>query len=292
MLTRPVIRYHGGKWKLAPWIISHLPPHRIYVEPFGGAASVLLRKPRVYAEVYNDMDGEVCNLFRVMRDRGQVAELERLLNLTPFSREEFEAAYEVADDPVERARRLIARSFMGFSSASHNKEHRTGFRTKSFRSGTSPAADWANYPGHLGQFAERLRGVCIENRPAIELVQSHDQEGILFYVDPPYPRSTRYGDDCYVYEMTDLDHEDLAGVLKSCAGMVVLSGYDCDLYRRLFDGWEMIRKPWFADGAREREECLWISPLAASAMPREFPRTQSSLLDFCRAANGDTAEVR
>jgi len=113
-VSRPVLCWHGGKFRLAPWVIAHLPPHRIYVEPFGGAASVLLRKPRAYAEVYNDLDGDVVNLFRVLRDAQAGARLIAQLQLTPFAREEFLAAYEPADDPVERARRLVARSFMAF----------------------------------------------------------------------------------------------------------------------------------------------------------------------------------
>ncbi len=261
--SRPALRYHGGKWKLAKRIIEHFPAHRIYVEPFGGAASVLLQKPRVYAEVYNDLDGEIVNVFRVMRDKEQARELEISLRMTPFSRAEFANAREKdARDPVEAARRTVIKSFMGFGSAACNREHRTGFRTKSFRSGTSPANDWRNYPDHIQHFTNRFQGVCIESRPAVELISSHDREDVLFYVDPPYPMSTRHGYDCYRHEMSDKDHEDLADALHRVSGMVVLSGYRCPLYDRLFEGWSRQDLSAFADGARPRVECLWISPNA------------------------------
>ncbi len=103
--TRPVLRWHGGKWRLAPAILPYFPAHRIYVEPFGGAGSMLLRKPRCYAEVYNDLDDEVVNLFRVLRDEGGAARLVGMLRLTPFARAEFMEANGATDDPVERARR-------------------------------------------------------------------------------------------------------------------------------------------------------------------------------------------
>lgn len=135
MPTRPIMRYHGGKWRLAPWIIQHMPPHRVYVEPFGGAASVLLRKPRTYAEVYNDMDGEIVNLFKVARDDSE--RLKHLLELTPFSRDEFAASYEPTSNPIEQARRTVVRSFLGFGSNAHAKA--TGFRANSNRSGTTLA---------------------------------------------------------------------------------------------------------------------------------------------------------
>ena len=119
--TRPVLRWHGGKWRLAPWIISHFPPHRSYVEPFGGAASVLLRKERSYGEVYNDLDDLVVNLFRVLRHPEWGGALLESLCLTPFSRIEFEQAIEPGEgDPIEAARRLIIRSFMGFGSNAHS----------------------------------------------------------------------------------------------------------------------------------------------------------------------------
>ncbi|MBG7380625.1 DNA adenine methylase, partial [Pseudomonas aeruginosa] len=181
-VRRPILRYHGGKWKLAPWIIQHLPPHHTYVEPFGGAASVLLRKARSYAEIYNDLDGDVVNLFRVARDHGE--KLRQALTLTPFARDEFEASYVETTDPLERARRLVIRSLQGFGTAAASGE-RTGFRSTSTRSGTGPALDWRNYPDTLTAITERLQGVVIENRDALALMEYHDRPNTLHYVDPP-----------------------------------------------------------------------------------------------------------
>ena len=181
-VRRPLLRYHGGKWNLAPWIISHFPAHRVYVEPFGGAASVLLRKPRAYAEIWNDLDQEVVNLFRVLRDPLMAEQLRAHLELTPFAREEFEQSYERATDPVEQARRMIARSYQGFGSAAATRET-TGFRAASRRSGTIPAHDWDNYPKQLGFAIRRLKSVVIENRPAVDLIQIHDGDDTLLERD-------------------------------------------------------------------------------------------------------------
>jgi hypothetical protein len=189
-----VLRWHGGKWKLAPFILQYFPEHRIYVEPFGGAGSMLMRKPRVYAEVYNDLDDVVVNLFRVLRDEKKAARLIEALRLTPFARAEFVEALEPAEDDVERARHLIVRSFMGFGSNAHSSspvadkngfksytrpdEYRsTGFRANSSRSGTTPAHDWANYPEALPAIVERLRGVIVEQRAAIDVMKQHDGGG-------------------------------------------------------------------------------------------------------------------
>ena len=257
--TRPLLRYHGGKWLLAPWIISQFPAHRVYCEPYGGGGSVLLRKDRSYAEVYNDLDGEIVNLFRVVRDNGD--ELVRAIELTPFSRTEFELSYQPqASNPVEQARRTMMRSFMGFGSAAACGA-KTGFRN---RSGTPPARDWMNYPAALGQLVERLRGVVIENRDAKEVMIQHDTPDTLHYLDPPYVLETRsmanpYCKKVYRHEMTDIQHEELAEVLHSLKGSIVLSGYDCPLYTQLYASWRRVEKTGpFADGARERTEVLWI----------------------------------
>ena len=129
--TRPVLRYHGGKWKLAPWIIDHFPPHNIYVEPFGGAASILMRKSRSCGEVYNDIDGDVVNIFRVLQDPEKANELSKRVSLTAFARAEFRAAYGKPSDEIDAAHKMIVRSFMGFGRASMTREHVTGFRKNS-----------------------------------------------------------------------------------------------------------------------------------------------------------------
>lgn len=276
--ARPVLRWHGGKWLLAPWIISHFPPHRIYVEPFGGAASVLLRKPRSYAEIYNDLDDWVVNLFRVLRDPMSAARLLTAIRLTPFARQEFESARTLSteDDPIEKARLLIVRSFMGFGSNAHNGRS-TGFRANCNRSGTTPARDWANYPEALMAIIDRLSGVVIESRDAKEVMAAHDSAVTLHYVDPPYMPETRaqgnkYDLKCraYRHEMTEADHATLLAFLKSLRGMVVLSGYPTDMYDRALSDWRRIERQSFADGARPRTEVLWINPAASrQSMPAQ-----------------------
>lgn len=265
---RPLVRYHGGKWKLAPWIISHFPEHRIYVEPFGGGGSVLLRKARSYAEVYNDLDCEMVNLFRITRDRGD--ELHEVLQLTPFSRDDYLEAWNPSGCPLEQARRTVIRSFMGFGSAAitsmravHNTKRgglaKTGFRANSNRSGTTPAGDWRNYPEALLAIIDRLRGVVIENRPGIKVMESHDGPSTLHYVDPPYLAETRDAGGDYRHEMDTSQHEALAHSLSLLKGAVILRGYPSDLYERLYAGWRRVEKTGpFADGAAKRTEVLWM----------------------------------
>ena len=259
--NRPALRWHGGKWLIAPWIISHFPSHQVYVEPFGGAASVLLRKAPSYAEIYNDMDGEVVNLFRVLRG-GRAMDLIEALRLTPFAREEFAEAYETSACEVERARRLIIRSFMGFGSNGHARL--TGFRANSNRSGTTPAHDWTNYPEALARVVVRLRGVTIENRDAKQVMAAHDATTTLHYVDPPYLLATR--DDAapdYRFEMTDQDHAELLAFLQTLKGAVIVSGYASEIYDRELLGWRRETRASLADGAKKRTEVIWMNAAAS-----------------------------
>lgn len=274
---RPLLRYHGGKWRLAPWIIRHLPAHQVYVEPFGGAASVLIRKPRSYAEVYNDLDGEIVHLFRTVRDRGD--ELATLLELTPYASAEFSQSFEPAVDELERARRTVVRSFMGFGGnlTRPNRDQspqRTGFRRWARQSGSHPCQDWRNYPASLVQIIERLQGVVIEQRHALELVPMYDSPEALFYVDPPYVHSTRAADAGgshrgYRHEMTDDEHRELAQVLHAARAQVVLSGYASDLYSQLYADWHRVEKSAHADGGRDRVEVLWINAPAFAGLSQQ-----------------------
>jgi DNA adenine methylase len=272
--TRPVLRYHGGKWLLAPWIISCFPPHRTYVEPFGGAASVLLRKRPCFSEIYNDLDRDVVNLFQVLRDAGRAQDLLNRLRLTPFARAEFESAYELTADGVERARRLVVRSFMGFGSDAPNIDLRTGFRAQSPLSGRSPEKDWQNYPAALERVIARLRDVVVECRPAMDVMAKNDAETTLHYVDPPYMPETRSKKSgrgrlkyhAYAHEMTTGDHLELLAFLSTLAGMVVLSGYPHPIYDDALPGWRKVETGSHADGGRDRTEVLWLNPACAEAL--------------------------
>jgi len=260
---RPILRYHGGKWKLAPWIISHFVPHKVYCEPFAGGASVLLRKPRSYSEVYNDLDGQIVNLFRVLRNKELSSELVKLVYLTPYSRSEYIESYTHNDDPVENARTTLFRSMSGFASCSTTGRWVTGFRSNVLRTGTTPAHDWMNFPQAVLEIIERLRGVVIENDDALNVIQRYDTPETLFYIDPPYvlqTRGDRWSSNAYNHEMNDDDHRRLADILKQCKGNVIISGYACDLYDdELFKDWTRAEKETFADGARRRVEVLWMN---------------------------------
>lgn len=271
-VTSPVIRYHGGKFRMAPWVISHFPSHRCYVEPFGGAASVLMQKPRAYAEVYNDLDGDIVNMFRVLRSPGASAMLTEAIALTPYAREEFMQAYEPTDDPVERARRTIVRASMGFGSAGATKGT-TGFRIDTRRKHGTAQNIWARFSDTLAAVCERLAGVMIENRPAIDIIQQHDAVDTLIYVDPPYLHETRYsgakGGKYYDYEMTDEQHRELLDVLQGAVGMVALSAYPSPMYSDALSGWEYAEttaRISAGRGTTTRTECLWLNPACASAL--------------------------
>lgn len=263
-IKSPALRYHGAKFRLSPWIISHFPEHRYYAELFGGAAGVLINKPRSHSEIYNDLDGDIVNFFRVVRDQESRAQLIELLHMTPYSRDEFDAAYEFTDIPIERARRTAIRATMGFGSSGTTMA-KTGFRTDIKRKYGTAMDLWVKYPIGLAAIGERFAGVQIENKPAIDLMIKHDNPETLFYLDPPYIHSTRYmvgRNRTYRNELTDSGHEKLLIASKNVSGHIVLSGYDSELYNDTLTGWSKYTKESRISagrGTKVKTECLWIN---------------------------------
>jgi len=263
--TRALLRYFGGKWAIAPWVLSHLPPHRIYVEPFGGAASILLRKPRSRIEVYNDLDNEIVGIFQTVQDPDQCRMLMRRLRRTPYSRRVFETAFQASTDPIIRAQRAIVRAYQSFHHEALFNPKKTTFADAKHRSGSHcKAREWVNYPRTLLAVSRRLQGVVIECRPAQDVIRVQDAPDTLFFVDPPYVPSTRSRSG-YRHEMTEDEHVALLEQLRQVQGMVVLAGYPSRLYDKLLHDWQRIERPHRALGSpRLRTEVLWLSPHAVA----------------------------
>jgi len=270
-MKRPFLRYHGGKFRIAKWVITHFPPHRRYVELYGGGASVLFEKSISIEEVYNDLSSEIVSLFRVARDNAH--KLKTMLDLTLWSREEFMLSFEPCDDPIEQARRTLVRLYLGFGTGGKNATQ-TGFNTSFHNHAMPDTWRWAEYPSVIDIVKERLKSVVIENRPALSLIDLYDGEETLFYLDPPYVPKTRIqGTRGYEHEMTEEDHIDLLEKVLTCKGMVIISGYNNDLYDSMLDGWEKQSINARAGGHRgavKRKECIWINPNAQSKLQQSL----------------------
>lgn len=255
--TRPVLRYFGGKWRLAPWIIGHFPVHGCYVEPFCGAASVFLRKAPAEFEVINDLDGDVVNFFWVLR--GRTEEFIGAIQNTPYSREEYRLAWQPVDDPLERARRYYVRVWQGWLGA-HNPAWRY---QHSNQRGKSVIKDW-NETEHLRVVARRLKQAFIECDKAIDVIKRYDQPHTLFYVDPPYlfdVRSKRWKAVAYQYEVDENYHCKLLKVLKEIRGMAIISGYSSALYDDQLRGWRRVEtSARTTNTAKRAVEVMWLSP--------------------------------
>ena len=255
--ARPVLRYPGGKWRCANWIISHFPRHEVYVELFGGGGSVLMRKPPSRTEIYNEIDSQIVNVFRVLRDESKAKKLTELLDLTPFAVQEYQDCYAPPIDDVDAARKVICRSFFGIGSDSVFKMNgfRRGFKNKQLDSKNA----FASYSECIPYFIERLRDVIIENLDWADVIKIYDSPKTLFYVDPPYLKETRTSRTVkYQFEFTKSDHIELANTLNACKGNVILSGYPSDLYTQLFEGWFATSKSTTTILGLKRIEKIWI----------------------------------
>lgn len=269
-MTSPPFAYFGGKATLADRIIAVLPEHRHYVEPFAGSLAVLLAKPPTAMETVNDLDGHIMTFWRVLRDHPK--DLARACYLTPHSRAEHLAAYDLEDldDEIEVARRIWVRLTQGRGGTLR----RTGwrhFQNPGTRSSTSMPDYLEAYVARMAPAVDRLRLVSLECRPAIEVVSSYGRHPeVCLYVDPPYLGSTRSVSSRYHTEMASADeHRELAAELHRCAAAVVISGYPSRLYDDLYPEWHRIEFDAFTGQANltgaegRRTEVIWSNrPLA------------------------------
>lgn len=257
---KTIFRYHGGKTKIAPWIVSKMPFHKCYVEPFGGGASVLLAKPTTLTEVYNDIDKEVFNVFKVIREHPEA--LIHALKYTPYSREELQHAYSHTDDPIEAARRFIVKGHMAFSTCGQNAN--VGFRA-AINSGdyASQAYTFSNIWKAIDRIRTRFERVILENCNAFDLLPRYDKEQTLWYFDPPYVNDTRSNSSVkkgYAHNMTDPEHEFLLQKIKLLKGSVMISGYDTEMYRDYLRGWQCFTTKGFTDSKiKTSTESLWLN---------------------------------
>lgn len=270
MTLAPPFAYFGGKSTLASRIISLLPEHRHYVEPFAGSLAVLLAKPPTVMETVNDLDHRIMTFWRVLRDRGE--DLARACYLTPHSRAEHQEAYdlEASTDELEIARRIWVQLTQGRGGTLR----RTGWRHFQNPGGRGPTS----MPDYLEAYVARmttpalarLRLVSLECRPALDVVEAYGRHSeVCMYVDPPYLGSTRASRQ-YGVEMSDVDeHTELAEALQRCKSSVVLSGYPSALYDELYEGWHRLEFEAFTGQANRtgkegrRTEVLWSNrPLA------------------------------
>lgn len=255
-----ILHYPGSKWSMAKWIISHFSEHQTYLEPFFGSGAVLFSKQRSPLETINDIDGDIINLFRMIRERPD--DLSRAIKFTPHSREEYYNSYIEACDELERARRLVVRLWQGRGGKT---SHRTGWRSMIELNGPLPGREWLKFPDKINVISERLMGVQIENQPAVQLIKRYSRKNVLIYADPPYLLSTRTTSS-YKHEMSDDEHCELLAVLLDHPGAVFLSAYENDLYSDMLKGWKKEKIQSKAENGASRIEVLWINPYAEQQM--------------------------
>lgn len=266
--TAPVLKYPGSKWNIADWIIQHMPEHTIYLEPFFGGGAVFFNKRPSQVETINDIDGNVINLFKIIRDHPD--DLARLVYFTPWAREEFITIMTSAKDPdpfvktgdeLEDARRFLIRCWMAFSGVTSD---RTGWACDvAGKQYSGISRRWCRVPEQILQAAERLKKAQIENQPAVKIITRYRSVDTLIYCDPPYVRSTRWN-RMYKHEMTDQDHIELLEILDKHPGPVLISGYDSDLYNERLYHWQRRTTLGLAAGYKKRTEVLWLNQVAAS----------------------------
>lgn len=249
-----ILKYPGGKWRIAEWIIGQFPAHKVYCEPFFGSGGIFFNKSPSAIETINDIDGNVVNLFKVCRERP--AELAAALELTPWAREEYINCYDMTvGDEVERARRTVVRFHQSFGTSNSS---RASWRNVQAFGGPKVTAQWRELPEIVFNVCDRLKDAQIENIDALTLIERYNNPDTLLYIDPPYLQSLRKH-NLYKYEMKDIRHIELLELLKVSKSKICLSAYDSELYNGMLKDWYINEKPTQAQGGRMRVEKLYMN---------------------------------
>lgn len=248
-----LLKYPGGKWRIADWIISQFPAHKVYLEPFFGGGGVFFNKRPSYIETINDINGDIVNLFRVCRERP--SELVAALALTPWAREEYINCYEIEGDDVERARRTVVRHHQSYGTTNSNLN--TWKNSQMFNSPRCPQS-WAALPETVFKVCDRLKEAQIENTDALTLIERYNSPETLIYIDPPYLQSLRTR-NMYKYEMTDKQHVELLKLIMQSKSKICLSAYDNELYNDYLKGWYTAEKKTTAQNGLPRTEKLYMN---------------------------------
>lgn len=256
MVAPRVLHYPGSKWSLAEWIIEHMPPHAVYLEPFFGSGAVLFNKQPSSLETINDIDGDVINLFKMIRDSS--AELAQAVYWTPYSRDEYLSSHNPANDELERARRFLVRCWQSIRVKTGSI---SGWKCRGTADDSYRVKQWNDLPEKILTVAERLKDVQIESRPAMQVIQRYNRPDVLIYADPPYMLDTRNG-TIYQSEMTTQDHMELLDALDSHSGPVILSGYASPLYDERLCFWRREERQQIIENGTARTEVLWINRVA------------------------------
>lgn len=249
MVIPKILHYPGSKWSMASWIISHMPEHKTYLEPFFGSGAVFFNKPKSSIETINDMDSSVVNLFKVIRDNPE--ELAKSIEWTPLSREEYYYSYEFeTGNELEDARRFLVRCWQAIGAKTSD---RTGWRSLISSNGPDVAKEWSKLPEKIIIVAKRLKEAQIEHQPAIKLLERYQRKEVLIYADPPYILETRTKRH-YKHEMTIEDHIELLDILDQHPGPVILSGYTHQVYDERLIHWRRVTMEVAAEAGAKRQE--------------------------------------
>ena len=250
----PLLKYPGAKNRLATWIVSHIPPHKVYCEPFLGSGAVFLNKKPSYNEILNDLDDDVYNFFKAVRENPEG--LCKLIEATPYSRTEYSAAY--MDEPVsdlEQARRFAVKCWQGFG---FGNKYKNGYRRGIGAASPNPAKAWAKLPDTIQLSTERLKNAQIEHKDALELISDLYGEDTFIYIDPPYLQDTRKK-YLYNHEMTDEQHMKLLQIVRESDCKIMISAYENELYNTELIGWRKEHKSTTAECSRRRIETLYMN---------------------------------